>query len=290
MERKIAVKEAYIQKIKMEDYFLEVYIDPFNKRVRVEDYRGNVEVMIKKVEELVNRHKAEKCIILARGEHFRIFLEKAFQVEAMVDHFFKGDPAFYFTKYYTQERKENPLWLTEDRIIQKITELEGSTIKQRFPSTYKLKKLNKTDCEPLAILYQNVFQIYPTPLQNPDYIEKTMEQGTIYFGFTHNEEIVSAASAEVNTTYYNAELTDCATLPEHRKYGLMKHLLEMLEGELKKKSIYCVYSIARAQSYGMNAALYQLGYMYRGRLMNNCYIFDKLENMNMWVKDLSYLK
>ena len=37
----------------------------------------------------------------------------------------------------------------------------------------------------------------------------------------------------------------------------------------------------------MNAVLHGLGYQYRGRLINNCYIFEKLENMNMWVKDLS---
>jgi beta-lysine N6-acetyltransferase len=40
-------------------------------------------------------------------------------------------------------------------------------------------------------------------------------------------------------------------------------------------------------SFGMNAVLYQLGYNYCGRLMNNCYIYDKLENMNMWVKNLA---
>jgi hypothetical protein len=67
----------------------------------------------------------------------------------------------------------------------------------------------------------------------------------------------------------------------------MKFLLLELEGELKKKGIYCAYSIARALSFGMNAALFQLGYHYRGRLLNNCYIYDKLESMNMWVKDLA---
>lgn len=114
-----------------------------------------------------------------------------------------------------------------------------------------------------------------------------MAEGTIYYGFYYDEEIVSAASAEVNSFYKNAELTDCATLQEHRKHGLMKILLEELEKELKSSGVYCVYSIARSLSFGMNAALHQLGYQYRGRLTNNCYIFDKLEDMNVWVKDLS---
>jgi putative beta-lysine N-acetyltransferase len=87
--------------------------------------------------------------------------------------------------------------------------------------------------------------------------------------------------------YFNAELTDCATLSEHRTFGLMKKLLMKLEAELVKQEIFCAYSIARAQSFGMNAVLHQLRFKYRGRLLNNCYISQELENMNMWVKELS---
>jgi hypothetical protein len=57
-----------------------------------------------------------------------------------------------------------------------------------------------------------------------------------------------------------------------------------LEKHLEDNGIYCVYSIARALSFGMNAVFFQLGYEYRGRLANNCCIFDKIEDMNLWVK------
>lgn len=70
----------------------------------------------------------------------------------------------------------------------------------------------------------------------------------------------------------------------------MKKLIFLIEEELKNNGIYCVYSIARALSFGMNAAFHQLGYTYQGRLTNNCYIFDKLEDMNIWVKDLANFK
>ena len=71
-----------------------------------------------------------------------------------------------------------------------------------------------------------------------------MAEGTIYYVFFYQGKIVSAASAEVNTFYKNAELTDCATLKEHRKYGLMKIILQELERELTEQGIYCAYSIA----------------------------------------------
>jgi beta-lysine N6-acetyltransferase len=278
---------AHVQRIIDKQFQMDVLVDPYNKRLRVDDYRGDVSRIVEKVEELAVHLKVEKVIIIGRKEHYTRLLEKAFQCEAMVDHFFNGSDAYYFTKFFSMERKKNDYWMSEDRIIENVSKLARNQVKQIIPDGYELENLNKKDADYLAKLYQEVFPIYPTPLHDPDYIRKTMEQGTLYYGFVHGQNIVSAASAEVNDRYHNAELTDCATLPAHRKYGLMKHVLEKVAGELKKNRIYCAYSIARAQSFGMNAVLHQLGYEYRGRLMNNCYIFDKLENMNMWVKDLS---
>jgi beta-lysine N6-acetyltransferase len=114
-----------------------------------------------------------------------------------------------------------------------------------------------------------------------------MENGTIFLFVEKEKEIISAASAEINAEQVNAELTDCATLPSYRGGGLMKQLLSGLEEELAKQQIFCVYTIARSLSFGMNAAFKQLGYHYGGRLVNNCYIYDKMEDMNIWWKDLS---
>lgn len=278
---------AYVQRIIGEQFQMDLFIDPYNKRLRIDDYRGDISQIIEKVEEIAIQLKAEKMIIIGRREHYTNLLEQAFQCEAMVDRFFNGSDAYYFTKFFSRERKQSDDWITEDSVIKSVSKLVRNQAKQVIPAGYELKDFNKTDADQLAKLYQEVFQIYPTPLHDPDYIRKMMEQETIYYGFIYEGHIVSAASAEVNKRYHNAEVTDCATLPAHRKYGLMKHVLEKLAGELKKNGIYCAYSIARAQSFGMNAVLHQLGYEYRGRLMNNCYIFDKLENMNMWVKDLS---
>jgi beta-lysine N6-acetyltransferase len=278
---------AYVQRMIGEQFQMDLFIDPYNKRLRVDDYRGNVSQIIEKAEALAVHLQAEKVIIIGRREHYTNLLAQAFQCEAMVDRFFKGSDAYYFSKFFSMERKQTDQWINEDRIIKNVSKMARNQAKQPIPAGYELKNFNKTDVDHLARLYEVVFPIYPTPLHDSDYIRKTMEQGTIYYGFIHKDHIVSAASAEVNNRYHNAELTDCATLPAHRKYGLMKYILERLEGELKKNGIYCPYSIARAQSFGMNAVLHQLGYEYRGRLMNNCYIFDKLENMNMWVKDLS---
>ncbi|MEH7109476.1 putative beta-lysine N-acetyltransferase [Bacillus sp. JJ1764] len=268
-------------------YYLEVCLDPFNKRIRVDDYRGNLKQLLSKVEELVHEHQSEKLIIKGRKEDIIPFFEFGLQPEGMIDRYFHGSDAYLLTKYYTSERKKNDHWVTEDGMIHSIYQLNVNSQKSLPPKEYELRKVNESCADDLSTLYKHVFQIYPTPLHDPAYIKKTMKEGTIYYGYYYKGKIVSAASAELNLFYKNAELTDCATLTEHRKYGLMKLILIELEKELKQKGIYCAYSIARALSFGMNAVLFQLGFAYRGRLMNNVYIYDKLENMNMWVKDLA---
>ncbi|MFB3163104.1 putative beta-lysine N-acetyltransferase [Neobacillus sp. 179-J 1A1 HS] len=280
-------QSASIIYIKEENFYLEVYLDPFNKRIRIDDYRGNTQLVLEKAEELARMHHAEKLIMKVRSEDFFHLLEKGLQPETVVDRYFLGSDAHFFSKFYTVERKKNEHWITEDGMIHSIYQLDSSFDKPYPPKEYELKKADESCAEELSGLYREVFQIYPTPLHDPDYVKKTMKEGTVYYVFFHQGKIVSAASAEVNSFYKNAELTDCATLKEHRKYGLMKIILRELEGELKQQGIYCAYSIARSLSFGMNAVLYQLGYKYRGRLMNNCYIYDKLENMNMWVKNLA---
>nr|WP_263326048.1 putative beta-lysine N-acetyltransferase [Neobacillus sp. Marseille-Q6967] len=273
--------------IQEKNYFLEVYLDPFNKRIRIDDYRGNIHLLLAKAEELARFHHAEKLIFKARAEDLCSFFEMGLQSEAIVDRYFLGSDAYFFSKFYTPERKQNGHWITEDGIIHSIYQLDTKVDKADPPQEYELKKADEHCANELSQLYSQVFEIYPTPLHDPEYVKKTMADGTIYYVFYHQGKIVSAASAEVNQLYKNAELTDCATLKEHRKYGLMKIILQELERELTNQGIYCAYSIARSLSFGMNAVLFQLGYKYRGRFMNNCYIYDKLENMNMWVKNLA---
>ena len=96
---------------------------------------------------------------------------------------------------------------------------------------------------------------------------------------------MSAASAELNVQDFNAEITDCATDPAYRGKGLLRLLLMELEEELFRRQVYCLYSLARSLSFGMNAVLHQLGYLYSGRLTRNCKIGGDFEDMSLWVKN-----
>ncbi|AGK54559.1 putative beta-lysine N-acetyltransferase [Bacillus sp. 1NLA3E] len=280
-------REAITKVMNGDSFMLEVYLDPFNKRVRIDDFRGNVERVIQASELVAKNNQAEKLICKVRYEHFSDFLVHGFCCEAKLDGYFSGSDAYFFSKYYQTDRLINKFGISEDQMMNNIYLLQRDVKENRKINVDVIRKADKNDVIKLAELYKAVFPVYPTPLHDPDYIVKTFKEGTIYFVIEQDDVIVSAASAEVNNIYKNAELTDCATLANFRKHGFVKLLLQKLEEELIRKGIFCVYSLARAQSFGMNAAFYQLGYQYRGRLPNNCFIYDKLENMNLWIKNLS---
>ncbi|HDR7295639.1 TPA: putative beta-lysine N-acetyltransferase [Bacillus cytotoxicus] len=266
-------------------YTVEGVLDYFNKRVRVDHYTGNVEYIRQTIEELAKKHSFTKCIIKGKGEHVSAWLSFGFLLEATIPHYFQGHDAYFLVKYLRNERRNSIEWENEDQILNGVREKRG--VDKQVPTTFILRKATEDDAEQLANVFGRVFEIYPTPLNQVDYVKQTMKEDTIYYVYELGGKIVSTASAEMNVKEGNAELTNCATLPEYRKHGFMKSLLVQLEEELRDRAIFCSYTIARSLSFGMNAAFHQLGYTYTGRLANNCYIFDKLEDMNVWVKDLS---
>ncbi|GAE24936.1 beta-lysine acetyltransferase [Halalkalibacter wakoensis JCM 9140] len=273
--------------LKGSTYMATVFLDYFNERLRVDQYRGNIDDIMTRISTMVAEHSFSKILFHSKPEDWKQLLSYGFELEAIFEAYNNGHDQYTMALYKTVERRTSVHWIKEDEILRSVYQ-KGRTVEQKSaPDQYKFRKATKSDATKLAMLYDHVFDIYPTPMNDPEYIKKVMKNGSIFYIVEYNQDIVSAASADVNKTDHNAEMTDCATLPEHRKFGLMKKLLVKLEEELRNDHIYCAFSIARSLSFGMNAAFFQLGYHYKGRLRNNCYIYDKLEDMNVWVKDLS---
>ncbi len=268
------------------DYAIDVCLDFVNERIRIDDYRGNLNSLFTKMEELAKQHLFTKLIVKARGEDWRYFLTKGFTLEGTIAGYFNGSDAFLVVKYFTNERRTSTSWQAEDLFLEKISLLATSEQLKEIPDDYSIRLAKITDCKALAKLYGEVFAGYPTPMNDENYIKKVIEGNTIFMIVEWNKQIVSATSVEINEANHNAEVTDCATLVDHRKYGFIQHLITGLEQQLVQRNIYCSYSLARAPIYGMNAILQKLGYLYSGRLTNNCMMNGNYENMNIWVKKL----
>lgn len=138
----------------------------------------------------------------------------------------------------------------------------------------------------MANLYRTVFPSYPFPITEPDYLKETMASQTIYFAARHNGIIVALAAAEMDRTSKNAEMTDFATLPEHRSKKLALYLLWHMERAMRELGFITAYSIARALSAGISITFSRMGYCWGGTLSNNTDINGHIESMNVWYKNL----
>ena len=257
-----------------------VYEDAFNKRIRIDDYSGNITEVIQLIAQTVPAW-TEKIIVKSRPQDVSAFMKKGYCEEAHVKGYFAGIDMHFVTRYPSRQRQYNKKEPEEEAIIDGVlgTPTAGSSALS-FPITYA----SSADAHELAKLYRDTFPVYPTPLGDPEYILKTMTDGTLYVYIKERNKIVAAASAEINKQYRNAELTDCATAEGFQGKGYMRSLLLELERNLRTQGITCLYTIARAESFGMNKAFHDLGFAYTGRMTNNCFIFSGLEDMNVWYK------
>jgi len=270
-----------IKELKDEAAKISVYADQFNKRMRIDEYHGALPEVLSLIKKEIQGW-TEKLIVKAYSRDLSFFLSHGFGCEGFIKNYFSGADMFFVVMYFSSGREQSKKWHEEQSIVSQILNSD------KDQSSLKLDNIeiaSQSQAEELAKVYGEIFQVYPTPLNTSEHVLKTMEEGTLYVFIREEGEIVSAASAEINRKYGNAELTDCASVERVQGRGHMKKLLFKLENELTKQGINCLYSLARAESYGMNKAFFQLGYTYGGRLINNCYIFSGLEDMNVWYKN-----
>jgi putative beta-lysine N-acetyltransferase len=268
------------------DYMIMFCLDFTNKRLRVDDYSGNVDAIYRRVVETAKSHALTKVFIKSREADWQTFLSKGCMLEGIYKGYFNGSDAYCMAMYDDLARRTSDYWLEEDLILQQVLSLPLKPDRPLVPNSMTMRLARLEDTDQLSQLYSHIFQTYPTPMNDPMYVAKTMREGTIYYLVESQDQLISAASAEINSVYANAEMTDCATLPTYRNQGLMRLLIYALEAELVARQITCAYSLSRALSFGMNAVFYQMGYRYYGRLTKNCDIYDKFEDMNLWTKSL----
>lgn len=272
--------QAMIRELRYQSTFVILYEDEYSRRIRIDDYEGNPKDVVRLITEATPSW-TEKVIIKSRPDDVLTFSRQGFTEEAIVRGYFAGVDMHFVVRYLSNQRSYSAKAADEDTIIKEVL----ATPAVSMPSTSLVQRATMVDAEQLASLYNMLFTVYPTPVGDPDHVKKTMEEGTVYMIIREGETIVSAASAEINQRYRNAELTDCATLDSVQGKGYMRMLLFELEQYLRKRDITCCYTIARAESFGMNKAFHSLGYTYGGRMTKNCMIYSGMEDMNVWYKN-----
>ncbi|MFY0543559.1 putative beta-lysine N-acetyltransferase [Brevibacillus sp. H7] len=265
----------------------DLVVDERNLRVKLHQYdRNQIPRWDKEMRRLAIKSNATKLIVYAKKPDVEAWASLGYHQEGKIDGFFNGENAQMLSCFLTEERATSAAPQLADEILQVSLDKASYRQEKSLPDGCVMRPATEADAEALARLYKLVFATYPTPMDDPAYVRKTMLESTHYFVIENGGNIICAASAEVSERFGSAELTDCATHPDHLGKGLLQPLFAALEEKMEQLGIYYLYTLTRAQSAGMNVTAAKQGYQYRGRLINNCSIFSGYEDMNIWVKPL----
>ena len=264
----------------------------FNDRIyliKIPESSGDSEVnnLVDKLTGLAKDRNYNKIFAKVRKRHADPFLEAGFAEEGSIPQFYNGKETASFLGWYLDDarrKEDDPAALDEIISTAKQRQLPASEVSTEV--TEKIFRLDPNHLDRMAEIYRQVFPTYPFPIHEPDYLLKTMQSHVAYFGIEREDQLVSLASAEMDTDSQNVEMTDFATLPDYRGNGFATQLLAKMEEFVRTEGIKTAYTIARSASFGMNIAFAKNGYDFAGRLINNTNISGQIESMNLWYKPM----
>ena len=260
----------------------------FNKRIYVIRLsREDIPDIIRPLDDLARKEGYSKIFVKVPESSAAVFADAGYVAEATVPFFYHGtDTAVFMAKYSDPERKQ----VADSQVIADVlSEAFGYAQKgynPQLPAGFSLVHAHPGDAKEIAALFRSVFETYPFPIFDPDFITGSMKDGVRYFCIHQSKRIAAVASCEINADARNAEMTDFATDPRFQGKGLAGNLLHAMEAEMKKEEIRLAYTIARAKSYPINMTFARAGFQYGGMLPNNTNICGSLESMNVWYKKL----
>lgn len=260
-----------------------------NKRVYLMKlHKTDSPFVITQINNLARKYKYSKIFCKIPGWAAPLFYANGFILEAQIPKCYKNDEAaFFVSKFLNSDRL---LEIETDQLYEfskMLKEVKTFQIMDtETNSSFRIKKLEKYSFEEITAIYREVFETYPFPIYHPGYILKSFDEGVQYYGAETNGKIVALASAEVDYDGENAEMTDFATLPQHRGNGLALMLLKKMEQEMANQKIKTLYTIARLNSPGMNKTFLRMNYTYSGTLIKNTNIAGKIESMNVYYKKI----
>lgn len=245
--------------------------------------------VLKKLRALAKKNNYTK--IFAKIPQWAIegFKKDGYVEEGKIPKFYNGKTnAYFYSKFLDKERSViSPETKKQiDDNIELALSKKKPYLNIEFKPGLKLKILDESNISDLINLYKIVFKTYPFPIFDRDFIKETMQSNVVYFGICDKNNLIAAASSEMDVASKNAEMTDFATLPDYRGHNLAVSLLREMEAEMRLRRMKTLYTIARSHSAGMNITFAKLNYTYSGTLINNTNISGKIESMNIWYKSL----
>ncbi len=245
--------------------------------------------IIPQLRQLAERNAYSKIFAKVPASATPQFLRAGYVQEAEVPGFYGGREAACFVSLLVDPRRAVSDNAEEIAAIIELARKKAASpvAGKAAEKPVRLHACKADEAEAMSKLYKKVFPSYPFPIDDPAYLRQTMRTHIVYYCAEVDGALAALSSAETDADSSNVEMTDFATLPEHRGMGLAQRLLTQMEVDMRGKGFATAYTIARAASAGMNVVFARGGYEYGGTLVNNTNISGRIESMNVWHKHLA---
>ncbi len=256
----------------------------FNNRIYLMKFSADdYPQIVSDIEKLAVENNYSK--IFLKIPHYALgrFLRYGFHIEAFIPDYYPDDiDAVFVSKFPDPDRNS-----VEKEALDVFNDLllSQSVVSEIQPEDrFSFRKLLNRDAGNIVSVYKEVFESYPFPIHDPDYIEKTMNENFVYFGIFDSNEMVAVSSSEKDHENKAVEMTDFAVRKNYRgkKFALL--LLQRMEKEMEREGVMTFFTIARLNSPAMNKTFINSGYNYSGTLVKNTNISGKIESMNVLYK------
>ncbi len=260
-----------------------------NDRVYLMDLAPqDTDMIIPAMERMAQKYHYSKLFARVPDSAKDQFCAAGYQIEAHIPDMYGGREDGWFLARYPEPSRadpDEPRTLTED--VLKTAKARSNTRKNTCPAPgFVIEESDTDDADALADLYTDVFESYPFPVHDPEWLRETMDDGDRYFVVRKDDRVVAVSSAEVDASGKNAEMS-VATHPDYQGNGLCPALLSAMEKAMRRSGILTAYAIARAAFYPVNITFARAGYRFGGTLINDSQICGGLESMNVWYKSLN---
>jgi hypothetical protein len=279
----------------------EMYFDEGNNRIKffsseLHDNSETIEALVQQGIEMMDKQEATRL----NARFFAKLGHKSKLVEARIP-LNNGHTGIelLFIGYNTEDRRSiQKVVIAEDDIVEKVKSRE-ITPHEQIQLDYSVEKLTpqnttQQDIKDMVALYEEAFTTYTTTL---DYkaVEDMIANSVVYGVRDRNNKVVSTVVGEVATIETTndrirvCELSEMATLREHRGHGLVTYATKMLIDDVRN-DLDLIYTEARACHYAINRAFFNLDFEYAGRLNKQCILSGDseisesgpFENLNIW--------
>lgn len=244
---------------------------------------GDMPEMPDRLAALAERRGYTKVIARVPSPALDGFFRAGYHVEAALPNLYRGcEDGFFVAKFFDQARSADSGAVLDRRLL-----MDGpSERRTSLPEGFSIEEAGPDDAAAVAELYAGTFATYPFPIDDPEYLERSMASDVRFFAVRQGGKIAAASSAEMDPAGENVEMTDFAVMPEYRGLGLSAALLGAMEEAMAGMGMKTAYTICRAGWYPVNRLFAGAGYRYGGTLINNTQICGECESMHVWHRSL----